>query len=41
MEEKILNSRHAKRALTQARPGDEEPFIQRLSWKGIPELLEF
>jgi superfamily II DNA or RNA helicase len=40
VEEKILNLQNRKRALTQAMLGDEEQFVQSLSWKEIQELLE-
>lgn len=40
VEEKILNLQNRKRALTQAMLGDEEQFVQNLSWEEIRELLE-
>ena len=40
VEEKILNLQNRKRALTQAVLGDEEQFVQSLSWEEIQELLE-
>ena len=40
VEEKILNLQNRKRALTQAMLGDEEEFVQSLSWEEIRELLE-
>ena len=40
VEEKILNLQNRKRALTQAMLGDEEQFVQSLSWEEIQELLE-
>jgi SNF2 family DNA or RNA helicase len=40
VEEKILNLQNRKRALTQAMLGDEEQFVQSLSWQEIQELLE-
>jgi len=40
VEEKILNLQTRKRALTQAMLGDEEQFMQSLSWEEIQELLE-
>jgi SNF2 family DNA or RNA helicase len=40
VEEKILNLQNRKRALTQAMLGDEEQFVQNLSWEEIQELLE-
>jgi superfamily II DNA or RNA helicase len=40
VEEKILNLQTRKRALTEAMLGDEEQFVQSLSWEEIQELLE-
>jgi SNF2 family DNA or RNA helicase len=40
VEEKILNLQNRKRTLTQAMLGDEEQFVQSLSWEEIQELLE-
>jgi superfamily II DNA or RNA helicase len=40
VEEKILNLQNRKRALTQAMLGDEEQWVQSLSWEEIRELLE-
>jgi superfamily II DNA or RNA helicase len=40
VEEKILNLQNRKRALTQAVLGDEEQWVQNLSWEEIQELLE-
>ncbi len=40
VEEKILNLQNRKRVLTQAMLGDEEQFVQALSWEEIQELLE-
>ena len=40
VEEKILNLQNRKRALTQAMLGDEEQFVQSLTWEEIQELLE-
>jgi superfamily II DNA or RNA helicase len=39
VEEKILNLQARKRALTEAMLGDEEQFVQNLSWEEIQELL--
>jgi superfamily II DNA or RNA helicase len=40
VEEKILNLQNRKRALTEALLGDEEQFVQSLSWEEIQELLQ-
>jgi superfamily II DNA or RNA helicase len=40
VEEKILNLQNRKRALTQSMLGDEEQWVQSLSWEEIHELLE-
>jgi superfamily II DNA or RNA helicase len=40
VEEKILNLQNRKRALTGALLGDEEQWVQSLSWEEIQELLE-
>jgi superfamily II DNA or RNA helicase len=40
VEEKILKLQNRKRALTQAMLGDEEQFVQSLSWEEIQALLE-
>jgi len=40
VEEKILNLQNRKRALTQAMLGDDEQWVQSLSWEEIQELLE-
>jgi len=40
VEEKILNLQNRKRALTQAMLGDEEQWLQSLSWEEIQELLQ-
>jgi superfamily II DNA or RNA helicase len=39
VEEKILTLQNRKRILTQAMLGDEEQFVQSLSWEEIQELL--
>ena len=40
VEEKILNLQNRKRALTASMLGDEEQWVQSLSWEEINELLE-
>ena len=40
VEEKILNLQNRKRALIQAMLGDEEQFVQNLTWEEIQELLQ-
>jgi SNF2 family DNA or RNA helicase len=40
VEEKILNLQNRKRALTEAMLGDEDQFVQSLSWEEIQELLQ-
>jgi superfamily II DNA or RNA helicase len=39
VEEKILNLQNRKRALTASMLGDEEQFVQSLSWEEIQDLL--